>query len=365
MISIVIATKNRSDFLTRLLQYYRDTNYKHWICIGDSSDSFHLEQTKKAIKFFGKSLKIKYHEYPNLNVAECHKKLLSSIQTSYTACVTDGGFLVTESLEKCLKFLDVHPSYSIAHGLGVIFELKQEGPYGQFRCLSEYDRLPQVEEETASLRLLHHLNNPSVTMYCVYRTSVWKAIWRDADSIKDGIFSGEVLPGCLTVIYGKAKQLNCLYLVRQIHNRRYLLANIYDWLTDPGWGQAYRVFHDLLVQAIVEQDGIDANQAQEVIKQAFWAHLIRGLNSKFQARYHTSFRSRLKRIPGLAQRVQVIKSLFPFSKRLSLPVLLNKNSPYYTDFIPIYKVVTALPEKRDNFMYQVDQANRRSDYVKR
>jgi len=361
MISIVIATKNRSDFIKRLLSYYLNTGYKHWICIGDSSDPAHLENNRKTIESLKGRLKINYYEYPGLNVVQCHKRLLESIQTPYSACVTDGGFLITSALDKCVNFLNNHPEYSIAHGLGALFELKNEGAHGKFSCLGEYGRLPKVEEATASSRLLHYLNDYGVTMYCVYRTDVWKAIWRDADSIDDGIFAGEVLPGCLTIIYGKAKQLDCLYLVRQIHNQRYLTPEMYKWLTNPGWGRAYQLFHNLLVAALIEQDGVDEKQAAEVVKQAFWANIAKGLNTRFQNRYGNSFRHRLKqRIPWLAHWVHVIKSLLPFSTRLSLLSILNKKSPYYADFMPIYQAVIKQPENSNDMTYKERSVN----YVK-
>ena len=50
MISLLIPTMNRSDFLIRLLRYYRALGFQGCICIGDSSDAVHVERTKKAIQ---------------------------------------------------------------------------------------------------------------------------------------------------------------------------------------------------------------------------------------------------------------------------------------------------------------------------
>lgn len=339
MLSIVIATKNRSDFLARLLSYYVTTGYKHWICIGDSSDSDHLAMTRETIKSFENKLKIKYYQYPNFSVSDCHKQLLSNITTPYVACVTDGGFLVTESLYKCISFLEGHSDYGIAHGLGALFELKSQGPHGEFRCLGKYDRLPKIEEETASLRLLHYLNDYSVSIYCVYRTCLWKAIWRDVDSIKDGTFAGEFLPGCLAIVGGKAKELDCLYLVRQIHSRRYLMPSLYEWITNPDWSSSYQIFHRLLTDALKQKDKISEKEANDIVKRSFWRHLNNSLTNKFKIEYGVSFRQRLKAIPGLVFCVRLVKKLFPFLKDVSLETLLNKRSPYNSDFMPIYRTV--------------------------
>jgi len=346
MISIVIATKNRSDFLIRLLNYYVATDYKYWVCIGDSSDFSHLEKTRETIKFFEGKLKIKYYEYPGLNIAECHKQLLSSILTPYVACVSDSGFLVPNSLKKCVKFLDTHSDYSVAHGLGALFILKQEGPFGQFKSIGKYGSLSKTEEEAASARLIHHLDKGNSTVYCVYRTNVWKGVWRNTDSIKDWSFAGEILPCCLTAIYGKAKELDCLYLVRQLHNQRVIMTmpKTYEWLASPDWYPSYQIFHDCLVSALVKQDGIDEKKAHEVVKRAFWSNLSKCLNRSFQNQYYRSKRERikdkLKALPGLTACVSMIKSSMFFSKTISLAALLSERSRYHDDFIPIYNSIT-------------------------
>lgn len=349
MLTIAVVTKDRSDFLLRLLKYYADTGYKHWICIGDSSTGLHLEQGKKAVKTFEGKLKIKYHECPGLNIPATVKSLLPSITTPYVACVSDGGFLVPGSLDKCVWFLEAHPDYSIAHGLGALFILKQEAPYGEFLSIGKYNSLPKVEEEKASARLIRHLDNYSVTIYCVYRASVWKKIWREADLMPDASFAGETLPCCLAVVYGKAKELDCLYLVRQLHNRRNVVGmpDTYDTFTSLEWQQSYQIFHDALVNALIEQDGIDRNEAHEVVKRAFWSCLKTHLAIKFQKQYFISTRERIKHklkdIPGLVTCVRAIRSLVFSSKSISLPALLSRHSPYHNDFMPIYKTVTSLP----------------------
>jgi len=58
--------------------------------------------------------------------------------------------------------------------------------------------------------------------------------------------------------------------------------------------------------------------------------------------------------------VHVIKSLLPFSTRLSLLSILNKKSPYYADFMPIYQAVIKQPENSNDMTYKERSVN----YVK-
>lgn len=348
MLTIVIATKDRSDFLLRLFNYYVTVGCKYWISIGDSSSGVHIEQARKIIKDFEGKLKIKYNEYPGYNIAQCHKQLLSSITTPYVACVSDGGFLIPNSLEKCIRFLENNSDYSIAHGLGALFILNQEGALGQFHSIGRYVSLSKVEDETASKRLTRHLDNGFTTAYCVYRADLWKSIWILSCPIKDWSFAGEALPCCLSVISGKVKELDCLYLVRQLHNRRAVNAmpKTYEWFTSPDWYPSYQIFHDSLVKALVEKDGIDEKSAHEIVKRAFWSGLRNRFNRAFNNQYCLSIGKRIKDkfkgIAGLVSCWRMIKSLFFSSRDITLPAFLSKRSPYHNDFMAIYKTVTGM-----------------------
>ena len=114
MMTLIVPTMNRSDFLVRQLGYYRDVGFQGCICIGDSSDTVHVERTKRALKAFQGKLNIVYREYPHLNDAECLKQLLDLVVTPYAAFVADDDFLVPAALEQCARFLDNHPDYSAA-----------------------------------------------------------------------------------------------------------------------------------------------------------------------------------------------------------------------------------------------------------
>ena len=49
-VGIVIPTKNKSDFIVLQFQYYTKAKSKHTLYIGDSSNKFHSETIKNAIK---------------------------------------------------------------------------------------------------------------------------------------------------------------------------------------------------------------------------------------------------------------------------------------------------------------------------
>ncbi|MFA4905591.1 MAG: TIGR00180 family glycosyltransferase [Candidatus Margulisiibacteriota bacterium] len=334
MLTIVIPTMNRSDFLIRLLNYYANTGYKHRILIGDSSDPTHVEQAKNAIKEMEGKLSIIYQECPGLGVGACLQKLMKSISTPYVAVLSDDDYLVPNGMDKCLVYLENHPEYNAAHGKAVLISLDVSGPNGQIQHLGEYKQCSR-EEGAASQRLIKHLSDYSSSTFCVYRTRSWQTMLKNSQEISDRSFSDELLFSGLSVVLGKVKELDCFYLVRQGHGQRYLLPDLFDWVTGSAWLPSYRIFRDRLIDELVRVDAIDERKAQDVVKQAFWSYLSRGLAHKFRGRYiqPSAVISALRPVLNLF-RSRIIPS------PLSLSALLKTSSPYHDDFMPVYRSIT-------------------------
>ena len=355
MVTLLVPTMNRSGFLIRLLRYYRDLGFQGCICIGDSSNTEHVERTKTVIAELQGKVNIVYRECPRLNIAETLKHLLDFVSTPYAALVADDDFLVPAALEQCALFLDRHPDYSAAHGVGAVLNLQSSGAYGEVTWAGHY-RQPVIEGENASQRLLDHLSNYSVSLFSVHRVESWRLMYRDVSLLADKAFALELLPCCLSAIQGKVKELVCFYLVRQVHEQRYLLPDVFDWLTSPDWLPSYQVFRDCLIEELVRQDGISMDEAQEVVKQALWSYLAKCLNRQWRSRYgqasaggRTRFRQVARAIPGARRVWHTLRSLRPKKHdEFSLPALLRPSSPYHADFMPIYRAITTPPADLDS-----------------
>lgn len=350
MLTIMIPTKNRSDFVIRLLNYYAEVNFRHSISIGDSSEASGAERTKKVIEKLKNKLNIYYYECPNLNNSDCLGLLIESTTTPYAAHIADDDFLVPAGLEKCINFLQKHPEYNTVHGLGILFTLKNSGPYGQFKGIWNY-ALPIRLEESGSQRLLNHLKRYSVSLFSVQRTEVWKKIWQRVGLLTDRGFT-EILPACLSVITGKIAQLDCFYLVRQGHDSRCVLPDPYDRINSPNWFPSYQIFNNCLTEELVRQDGITPEEAHGIVKQAFWAYLSQGMVTKYQFHYErkdytNTIKRLLKQIPLVNDFVSATRRklkerrdrLFP-SNRLTLAALMSRTSVYHKDFMPVYRAIT-------------------------
>ncbi len=347
MITIAIPTKNRSDFLDRLLNYYAACGFQHWISIGDSSEPAHAQRTKNTIQRLSGKIKVKYYEHPNESGPTCMQKLFNDVTTPYAVYSGDDDFFVPDSLEKCIEFLENHKEYSGANGKAVLFSVNNKK---EICSISGY-KLKSIEADTASQRFRDFMMDYFVAFFSVYRADVCKRMLRDASLVptKSPVsvsFMGEVMPSSLSVILGKIKQLDCLYLFRQMHERRNYLLDVFDLITSLDWPTSYRAFYDSLAEALIQQDNITLDNTHEIIKQSFWFQLNKGLNRKFQISYPSKFNrikgsiksSIKKQFPALANISMQVKHSAFAKNNISLSSLLSPRSLYCKDFMPLYNV---------------------------
>lgn len=275
-VAIVITTRNRSDFLIRLLNYYTTNNCPHTIYIGDASTKDHQQQTTDAIKKIGDKISVVYNDFTGYTPSQSTYELLTQVKEQYACFNGDDDYQISDSLTKCAEFLEQNPDYATATGYAVNFRLKQDGAYGDMASLKDYPR-PELHDKTASQRILNFLNNYFVINISVSRTEQMKKTWSNYDKVPDLAFGSEILPGVLSIIDGKAKTLDCLSIVRQMHNRQYALAFILDWIASPDWSNSYLRFSEIVSQKLSEKEGITPKEAQQVLKHGFWIYLQKNL----------------------------------------------------------------------------------------
>jgi glycosyltransferase domain-containing protein len=349
MITLLVPTLNRPDFVLRLLRYYNNLNFQGCICIGDSSQSDNLEKTKRAIQMYKGKINIIFRECPGMNGAQCIQQLLNLVSTPYAALLPDDDLLIPAALYRCVSYLKGHPEYTSAHGRAILVGLNSKGVYGKVAWVDRY-RLPVIEADSASQRLLDHLSDYSVTLFGVHRIDSWRVMYQNVSLLKDATFALEFLPCCLSVIQGKIKELDCLYLLRQIHKQRYLLPEKKDWVADPEWQKSYKLFCDILAREIMLRDNIGLEQAQKTVEQAFSAYLEQRL-AGYPPNRTGLFRLRQVAgiIPGAFEVWRSLQNVI-FKQRVSAPLLkelLNPSSPYHQDFMPIYRALTRIPDNSD------------------
>lgn len=358
-ITICIPTKDRSDFLSRLLHYFVDTKYQHWIFIGDSSNDFHLQKTKKTIQSLKNKLKIRYFECPGLSPTVAYAHITQFITTPYCTFLPDDDFLCPKGIDKCIDFLEHNSNYSAAHGFGIgMIGVKGAGPYDKIKYVHYYQQAT-LSANSGSFRLRDYFSSgPYTIQHSVFRTQNGQDVfggegfssparWTQSDFIFD-----ELIPSAVSSIRNRVKELDCLYLVRFGHDETNVRLDTYDWFCNPNWFPGLKNMRDKVINELMRQDSISKKEAEEVFKQALWPFFCRILSpphQPYRLRALTSIVEKIDRqIPGFRKvcrkSISHFQSHFQTKKENNLlPSLLKSTSPYHSDFMPIYRAITTVP----------------------
>jgi len=285
-VSILIPTLNRSDFLIRALSYYGKVGFKGWICIGDSSDVQHSEKIKSIVHALEDKLNIIYTYFPKppFNIQMCFKKLVETAPTPYVVYSGDDDLLIPSSLARCAAFLEDHPEYIAAHGLRIAYKLRNGGEFGEIEHI-HYVQQHIWESEKASERWVGYVRHAISTQYYVHRKEIWKRIYQNTASVPSFYLGAEFLPCSLTAILGKVKQLECLSTLFQIQDNIRSVGWFFDIAVHPDWSQSVQGLRHSIVEALMQQDGVNEKIAQEIFDREFWHHIKSVLTWQYQKKY--------------------------------------------------------------------------------
>lgn len=343
LLTIVIPTRNRADFLARLLGYYRDQRFSHKLIIADSSDAEQRSRSKDVVEVAAKDLNVDYQQYdPETEFTAKLSQAVALVSTPYMAVGADDDFFVLATVDRALTFLASQPDYAVVHGDSAIFITRSGLAHGPLEQVHRYDQRT-IDDSGGLARLTGHLNHYSTTFYSIHRTEQFRSCYQTMISIAADLYFSELLHSCLTLIQGKAKKLDGLYLVRQgFVAKEYEVLDVFDWIARPGWGEQYERFRDCLAEELSQQDGIEIDQARKVIKEIFSHYLSTFLKSSgTRVVVPNSLRQVMRSIPVARPIWHALRSLNPEAKsEINLPALLRPSSPYHAEFMPIYRAIT-------------------------
>lgn len=359
-LTVCIPTKDRHGFLGRLLGYYAATGCRHWIFLGDSSGPDGFERNAALVAAFQNRLRIRHVAYPGLSACAAHEQLTRLLTTPYFVCLGDDDLLCPRGLDRCMAFLDAHPEYGAAHGVGLLISCVEPGAHGRIAHVGPY-RQATLEASTGAQRFREFMSpGPYTLLFSVHRT-------RDAQAMFDGlgalegasganIFKDELIAASVSAVRNRVKALDGLYLIRFVHGGIFQrsVTYVYDWLTSPAWFPSYQRFVHRLTEELRQADGLSAAAAADVIREAFLPVLARGLAMDWRRGDN-----RQARAAGLAPRLRALARLVPGMRALrqgwqarqawrqrhalSLSVLLDPRSPYYEDFQAVHRAITEIP----------------------
>jgi glycosyltransferase domain-containing protein len=342
MIAIIIPTLNRPDFIIRQLQYYNETAKDITVYIGDGSTLESRTKVAKIINIF-KNLQVVHLDCSGLNDRNTIFKLITTVKEPYCAYVGDDDYLIPSSLKLLAAFLDEHPDYRTAQGRGILFSTMNDNVYGDLVYCDNYWGVPESENQLPRDRLKEFGENYFVPLFSLHRTEEFIEDWVPFVDLSDRSF-GELAPNFLTIVRGKSKFIDCLYLIRQNHKSRYHLPSGMDWLATPDWYPSYKVFENAITLAIVEIEGIHELVARQSVKEVMHSYFANHL-----AKHHIKKTDYFKNFLNLFKDYlptpitdpsKYLLSRYSPDRKLTQHSLLRKSSPYHQVFISILRSVS-------------------------
>lgn len=266
-VDLFIPTFNRPDFLERILSYYDTNKVDFNIIIADSSSMPNKVKNRKIISSFP-GLKILYLDkfsdklISHLKFAE----MLKYGKSKYSVFCADDDFIVPNGIKEAVAFLEKNSDYSSAQGSYISFYM-YEKPFGLkkfwWKFIYPYH---SVTSSNPKERLISHFTGPFQVLWSVRRTDVVKLAYGEfLKSRVDPLLFGELLPGLLTLIYGKMKHLNTFFGARQAFSTSYgYWPSLRDAKETGRFETEYVKFKDCLVANLVKFK-IPKKQASEII----------------------------------------------------------------------------------------------------
>jgi len=191
-------------------------------------------------------------------------------------------------------------------------------------------------------RLTHFFNSYWVTVFSIHRTEEFLEDCKAVEHVSLESFR-EITLSSLPIIRGKSKKLDCLYLMRQIHEGRYMNPSLLELLIKPSWQPSFMAFHDVLVEKLVYHEGMESSFASNAVKNAYWIYFSRGVKKTSPQELtlkikFLQFRSQMGRrwpiIKAIYRQCQI--KLPRFHEQMSLPVCLESSFPYHEEFMAVF-----------------------------
>lgn len=249
--TIAITTLDRPEFVERTLRFYKDNGFGGVIQIGDGSRGEKAAATVAVVDRFRDALRIDYISAPDMHQPATMKLMAERVTTDFAVYSGDDDWLIPSALDRCQRFLRANSEYASAHGHAVA--LNMDGPRGLPVSTDPY-HLPTLSLDRPMGRLNRLFADYNVGMFNLHRADVWRQMFSRCDRMPDRSIGAEIAPTAVSAALGPSALLNILYLVRQIHETRYLLTSGTPAILRPEFVLSAQIMLDQLSELILEHD---------------------------------------------------------------------------------------------------------------
>jgi len=351
------------------------------------------EANQNVVASLHDALSIQYELYrPDIHPGLKAAQALDTVDTEYAVFCADDDFIIPNAIEKCVRFLDSNPDYASVQGHIINARVNQDVDGNSHNQLHlSLKRQVSIEFDDPILRLKKYFMTYGYVWYAIHRRSQLARILCRASDFRGNKIQ-EVLVNTLSVIQGKRKVLDALYMVKQAlpvagkgrlsqeppaagaksRDKEYI-----PWpetLSSDYFSEEYALFRNYLAEEVINYSDISKTEAESVVNRLFWeVHIRRRLEGYWRKRAVVPLQSGLNRA---FRRVRRTLSILPIATRVALldrqlinlariirrspweaydhlrrekgidfalETLLDRRSRFHDDFVPIYELLSRYP----------------------
>ncbi len=339
MASILIPTKNRSEYIIRQLKYYQSVRSTHNILIGDASDEDHYSKTADFIKSI-KNINVFHYALPNTSTIDTIIYLCNKSNDKYVCFTGDDDFQITSNFEKLERFLEQNPDYVSAQGRSLIFSIPEKNTSkNHIYSLDEYPTL-SCEKNSSTERIESLFNKYSISFFGLSRREIFQAGFASGKGMINKTLTDEILPCSYLSACGKTKLFPFLSFVREglPETVKYTLPSAIDWILLDNFSSTVNRYLDIIAQLISKTDKIEFDLARKTAKKAFAKYLISALSKQ---------NIKQKNKPKVMKLFSKTKSILRTARNLKYRFKYQNIQPgiggwinKYPEFIHVYNVLS-------------------------
>lgn len=363
-LTIVLLLKDRIQFTQRWMSYAEKIQLPFKILIADGSSDDRAKDLLSDKAVFP-NVDYEYLRYPyDKTLPHFYNKtvdILSKVTTPYALLASNDDFLFIEGLRSAIAFLEDNSDYISARGEIYDFSIRQTdfeqhmqyvfGPL-VIEKMQPYFKQASIASNNPFCRLQQQLRCNADTFHNVHRTMYLQKRFQLIKNLdpKDIRFADQ-FANMLTAAEGKIHRGKGLFMLYQ-HNAseregqkiadRY--PNLSEWMQSPSWQSDFRNLTEVVVNIVVKNGSISAENARKRFKQYYFEYYVgRLLNDAKRINLPISLKKMLKWVARIRKSRRFYKSLYFFHRVLSAPndYMRLRSSKYFDEIKYISDFVSA------------------------
>lgn len=230
MLTLVVPSYNRHQYLTRIFNYYKNSNFR--VIVADGSDT---SLDPLIVKNLPQNVTYYYEKIPP---AQRLVNTLPLIQTPYACLLGDDELHLISSLQECINFLNSNKEYVSCTGTPLGFKFSNNFDGLEVKPIYPEFKDHIINQESFSDRIYSHLNPyVSSSIYGVLRASTFKTAMLACNIKTSCVYAPEIAIELSNSALGKLHILQKISWLRNFevpsisnksHNRKYRFHHWYN-----------------------------------------------------------------------------------------------------------------------------------------